>query len=138
MKKLFIAFWALVFSLVLTQVVEAKTIQVTALEDFQTSNPPQVLHVQINGNTRLNYDLMLFQGFQVTGKVLPQQNGGFVFVPVSYVNYQEEQLPIEKEVQAVYKGKGGLIRRNQPFQLIFPDNAPDTFQYYVPSSSDMN
>ena len=63
------------------QSVEAKTVQVSALEDFNAANPPQVLHVQMNANTRLDYDLMLFQGFQVTGKVVPQ-NGGFVFVPV--------------------------------------------------------
>ena len=138
MKKLFMAFTAFVLSLALCQSVSAKTIQVTALEDFQTSNPPQVLHVQMNANTRLSYDLMLFQGFQDTGKVQHQQNGGFVFIQVSYVHYQEEQLPIQKEVPAVYKGKAGLIRRNQPFQLVFPNNGPDTFQYYVPSSSDMN
>lgn len=138
MKRLFMAFTAFILSLTLCQSVGAKTIQVTALEDFQTSNPPQVLHVQMNANTRLNYDVMLFQGFQVAGKVQPQQNGGFVFVPVSYVNYQEEQVPIRQEVPAVYKGKAGLIRRNQPFQLVFPNNGPDTFQYYVPSSSDMN
>ena len=118
--------------------MEAKTVQVSALEDFQTSNPPQVLHVQMNANTRLDYDLMLFQGFQVTGKVIPQEGGGFVFVPVSYVNFQEESLPIDKEFQAVYKGRSGLIRQNQPFYLVFPDNGPDTFQYYVPSVSDMN
>ncbi len=109
MKKLFMVFTAMILSLGIIQGVQAKTIQVTALEDFDTSNPPQVLHIQINGNTRLDYDLMLFQGFQVTGKVLPQQNGGFVFVPVSYVNFQEDRLPIDKEYQAVYKGKNGLI-----------------------------
>ena len=63
MKKLFMAFAALVLSVSLFQAVEAKTVQVTALEDFQTSNPPEVLHVQMNANTRLDYDLMLFQGF---------------------------------------------------------------------------
>ena len=88
-------FTAFVLSLAMFQGAEAKTVQVTALEDFQTSNPPQVLHVQMNANTRLDYDLMLFQGFQVTGKVVPQQNGGFLFVPVSYVNYQEENLNID-------------------------------------------
>lgn len=135
MKKLFMLFAAFVLSLGMAQ---AKTVQVTALEDFQTTNPPQVLHVQMNANTRLDYDLMLFQGFQVTGKVVPQQNGGFVFVPVSYVNYQEENLPVAKEFPAVFKGKAGLIRQNQPFSLVFPNNGPDTFQYYVPSVSDMN
>lgn len=138
MKKLFMLFTAFVLSLAMFQGAEAKTVQVTALEDFQTSNPPQVLHVQMNANTRLDYDLMLFQGFQVTGKVVPQQNGGFLFVPVSYVNYQEENLSIDKEYPASYKGKTGLIRQNQPFQLVFPNNGPDTFQYYVPSVSDMN
>lgn len=138
MKKLFMMFTAMILSFGIFQGVQAKTIQVTALEDFNTSNPPEVLHIQINGNTRLDYDLMLFQGFQVTGKVIPQQNGGFVYVPVSYVNFQEDRLPIDKEYQAVYKGKSGLIRQNQPFQLVFPDNGPDTFQYYVPSVSDMN
>lgn len=138
MKKLFGAIVGVIISLSLLQSVEAKTIQVSALEDFQTSNPPQVLHVQMNANTRLDYDLMLFQGFQVTGKVVPQNNGGFVFIPVSYVNFQEENLPIEKEFHAVYKGRSGLIRQNQPFTLVFPNNEPDTFQYYVPSVSDMN
>lgn len=138
MKKVFGLLLGFVFSLCLVSSVEAKTIQVSALEDFQTNNPPQVLHIQMNANTRLDYDLMLFQGFQVTGKVVPQNNGGFVFIPVSYVNFQEESLPINKEFQAVYKGKNGLIRQNQPFTLIFPDNEPDNFQYYVPSASDMN
>lgn len=137
MKKLFMAFAALVLSISLSQGVEAKTVQVTALEDFQTSNPPQELHVQMNANTRLDYDLMLFQGFQVTGKVV-KQGEGFVFIPVSYVNYQEEQLPVSREYPAAYKGKSGLIRQNQPFLLVFPNNGPDTFQYYVPSVSDMN
>lgn len=138
MKKLFGVIFGVILSLGLLQSVEAKTIQVSALEDFQTNNPPQVLHIQMNANTRLDYDLMLFQGFQVTGKVVPQNNGGFIFIPVSYVNFQEESLPINKEFQAVYKGKNGLIRQNQPFTLIFPDNEPDNFQYYVPSVSDMN
>lgn len=138
MKKVFGLLLGFIFSLCLVSSVEAKTIQVSALEDFQTNNPPQVLHIQMNANTRLDYDLMLFQGFQVTGKVVPQNNGGFVFIPVSYVNFQEESLPINKEYQAVYKGKNGLIRQNQPFTLIFPDNEPDNFQYYVPSVSDMN
>lgn len=137
MKKVFLAFVGLVFSLCLINSVEAKTIQVSSLQDFNTANPPQELHVQMNANTRLGYDLMLFQGYQVTGRVLPAE-GGFVFVPVSYVNYQEEKLPINKEYQAVYKGGNGLVRQNQPFYLVFPDNGPDTFQYYVPSTSDMN
>ncbi len=138
MKKVFGVLLGFMLSLCLANSVNAKTIQVSALEDFQTTNPPQVLHIQMNGNTRLDYDLMLFQGFQVTGKVIPQNNGGFVFIPVSYVNFQEESLPINKEFQAVYKGKPGLIRQNQPFSLVFPNNGPDTFQYYVPSVSDMN
>lgn len=138
MKKVFGLLLGFIFSLCIVSSVEAKTIQVSALEDFQTNNPPQVLHIQMNANTRLDYDLMLFQGFQVTGKVVPKNNGGFVFIPVSYVNFQEESLPINKEFQAVYKGKNGLIRQNQPFTLIFPDNEPDNFQYYVPSVSDMN
>ena len=62
-------FTAFVLSLSMMASAEAKTVQVTALEDFNTANPPQVLHVQMNANTRLDYDLMLFQGFQVTGKV---------------------------------------------------------------------
>ena len=85
MKKLLSAIIGLVAVFALAQSVQAKTIQVSALEDFNTVNPPQLLHVQMNANTRLDYDLMLFQGYQVTGKVVPQ-NGGFTFVPVSYVH----------------------------------------------------
>lgn len=137
MKKLLGSIVGLMIALTSLQSVQAKTIQVSALEDFNTSNPPAVLHVQMNANTRLDYDLMLFQGYQVTGKVVAQ-NGTFAFVPVSYVNFQEEKLPISKEYPAYYKGGNGIIRQNQPFLLVFPDNGEDTFQYYVPSSSDIN
>ncbi|MBE7712679.1 MAG: hypothetical protein E7Z87_02935 [Cyanobacteria bacterium SIG26] len=138
MKKMIMAFSALILSVALMQGVEAKTVQVTALHDFNITNPPEIVHVQMNANTRLDYDLMLFQGFQVTGKIIPQQNGSFAFLPVSYVNYHEERLPMKKEYPALYKGESAVIRQNQPFMLVFPDNEPDTFQYYVPSSSDMN
>lgn len=137
MKKLFGLAASLILALGCMQTASAKTIQVAALEDFNTANPPQVLHVQMNANTRLDYDIMLFQGYQVAGKVVKQGNG-FVFIPVAYVNFQEEQLPIKKEYAAVYRGGNGVIRRNQPFLLIFPENGPDTFQYYVPSQSDLN
>ncbi len=137
MKKFLGLALGLVMAVGLMQSANAKTIQVAALEDFSTTNPPQVLHVQMNANTRLDYDVMLFQGYQVTGKIVPQGNS-FLFVPVSYVNFQEEQLPIKKEYTAVYRGGSGVIRRNQPFLLVFPENGPDTFQYYVPSQSDLN
>lgn len=137
MKKLLSVFASLVLALSIAGTVQAKTVQVSALEDFNTSNPPQILHVQMNANTRLDYDVMLFQGYQVAGKVSPA-NGGFSFVPIAFVNFQEEQIPIKKEFAAYYKGGNGIIRQNQPFLLVFPENGPDTFQYYVPSSSDIN
>lgn len=137
MKKLLSVFASLVLALSIAGAVQAKTVQVSALEDFNTSNPPQILHVQMNANTRLDYDVMLFQGYQVAGKVSPA-NGGFSFVPIAFVNFQEEQIPIKKEFAAYYKGGNGIIRQNQPFLLVFPENGPDTFQYYVPSSSDIN
>jgi hypothetical protein len=80
---------------------------------------------------------MLFQGYQVAGKV-SMSNGTFTFTPIAFVNFQEEQVPIKKEFAAYYKGGNGVIRQNQPFLLVFPENGPDTFQYYVPSVSDMN
>lgn len=137
MKKLLSVFAGLVLALSIAGTVQAKTVQVSALEDFNTSNPPQILHVQMNANTRLDYDVMLFQGYQVAGKV-SAANGGFSFVPIAFVNFQEEQIPIKKEFAAYYKGGNGIIRQNQPFMLVFPENGPDTFQYYVPSSSDIN
>jgi len=137
MKKLLSAAVGLVLAFTTAGAVNAKSVQVSALEDFDTANPPQVLHVQMNANTRLDYDVMLFQGYQVAGKVSPA-NGGFVFVPIAFVNFQEEQVPIKKEFAAYYKGGSGLVRQNQPFMLNFPENGPDTFQYYVPSSSDIN
>lgn len=136
MKKLLSILASVIISFGMTQATQAKTIQVSALEDFQTSNPPQVIHIQMNANTKLDQDLMLFQGYQVTGKIVAH-NGGFVFIPVNYVNFQEEKLPVRHEVQAVYRGNAGLIRQHQPFYLVFPDVEPEPFQYYVPSSSDM-
>lgn len=137
MKKLLSAICGLVLATSISGVAGAKTVQVSALEDFNTANPPQILHVQMNANTRLDYDVMLFQGYQVAGKVAPA-NGGFAFIPVAFVNFQEEQVPIQKEYAAYYKGGNGIIRQNQPFLLTFPENGPDTFQYYVPSMSDIN
>ena len=112
MKKLLSVFAGLIIAFSLTQSVEAKTVQVSALEEFSTANPPAVLHVQMNANTRLDYDVMLFQGYQVTGKIVAQ-NGGFAFIPVSYINFQEEQIPLKKEFPAVYRGGQGLVRQNQ-------------------------
>ena len=137
MKKLLSAAVGLVLAFTTAGAVQAKTVQVSALEDFNTANPPQVLHVQMNANTRLDYDVMLFQGYQVAGRIA-QANGGFTFTPIAFVNFQEEQVPIKKEFAATYKGGNGIIRQNQPFLLVFPENGPDTFQYYVPSSSDIN
>lgn len=137
MKKLLNLAVGLVLAFTMTGTAQAKTVQVSALEDFNTTNPPQILHVQMNANTRLDYDVMLFQGYQVAGKV-SMADGGFAFVPVAFVNFQEEQVPIKKEFAAYYKGGKGIIRQNQPFLLVFPENGPDTFQYYVPSSSDIN
>ncbi|MBR1425565.1 hypothetical protein IJ579_08385 [bacterium] len=133
MKKILSIVFGLILSLGLAQSVSAKTIKVSALEDFSTSNPPAVMHVQMNANTRLDYDLMLFQGFQVTGKVA-SVNGGFVFVPVSFINFQEESLPINKEYHAYYQGRQGVIKKGQTFLLVFPENGPDTYQYYVPGT----
>ena len=137
MKKLLSVIVGAVFAFSIAAGAQAKTIQVSALEDFNTSNPPQILHVQMNANTRLDYDVMLFQGYQVAGKV-SAADGGFSFTPIAFVNFQEEQQPIKKEYAAYYKGGNGVIRQNQPFLLVFPENGPDTFQYYVPSSSDIN
>ena len=136
MKKLLSILAGVVLSFGLLQSAQAKTIQVSALEDFQTNNPPQIIHIQMNANTKLDNELMLFQGYQVTGRIVAR-NGGFIFVPVSYVNFQEEKLPVRQEVQAVYRGNGGVIRQYQPFYLVFPEVEPEPFQYYVPSSSDM-
>ena len=136
MKKLFALLTGLILTLTFSQAVSAKTIQVSALEDFNVANPPQVLHVQMNANTKLDNELMLFQGYQVTARVV-KGNGGFIFVPVNYVNFQEEKLPVKNEVRAVYRGSEGVIRQNQPFYLVFPDVEPEPFQYYVPSTSDM-
>lgn len=138
MKKLFMLFIAGLFSLTIALSAQAKTIQVTTLEDFQSSNPPQVLHIQMNGNLRLDYDTMLFQGFQVTGRILGKSGGGYVFVPVSYINYQEEQIPLKKEYPAIIKTRSEIVRQNQPFTLVFPNPKAESFQYYVPSVSDMN
>lgn len=131
MKKLLSAVFGLILSLGLAQSVNAKTIQVSALEDFNVANPPAELHVQMNANTRMDYDLMLFQGYQVAGKVTPA-NGGFLFIPVAYINFQEEVHPITKQFYAYFRGKAGNVRRGQTFLLVFPENGPDTYQYYVP------
>jgi len=138
MKKLLMLFIAGLFSLTMVLSAQAKTVQVTTLEDFQPNNPPQVLHIQMNGNVRLDYDTMLFQGFQVTGRIMGKSGGGFVFVPVSYINYQEEQIPLSKEFPALIKSRSNVVRQNQPFTLVFPNNTSEGFQYYVPSVSDMN
>lgn len=139
MKRLLMLFVAGVFSLTMVLSAQAaRTVQVTTLEDFQPNNPPQVLHIQMNGNVRLDYDTMLFQGFHVTGRILGKSGDGFVFVPVSYINYQEEQIPMKKEFPAVIRTRANVVRQNQPFTLVFPHEETQGFQYYVPSNSDMN
>ncbi len=56
MKKLLSAFVGLVLSMSLMNSVQAKTIQVSALEDFQTSNHNQVWYLHSFEHAKLEED----------------------------------------------------------------------------------
>ena len=55
-----------------------------------------------------------------------------------YIAAERDGVLLGYAYAGTFKGRGGYIRQNQPFYLVFPSNTnPDSFQYYVPSSSDI-
>lgn len=91
------------------QPVMAKTVQVEALEGFSTAAPSQTMRVKIINNIQMDNDLTLFEGYVVTGKIInvtaPQRlkkNASFAFVPISYVNFQNESQQIKGEYLGKY------------------------------------
>lgn len=101
------------------QAVVAKTVPVESMTPFSATNPPQQMVIKVKSNIQVTDDIVLFENFLVKGKVVVQQNGGFAFVPFSYVNIHNEELQFQAQTYGTF---AGLINNGQ----VVPAKAPLT------------
>lgn len=95
----------IIFALMLAgSAVMAKTVPVVALTPYSASNPPQSMVIQVKSNIQVTDDVVLFENFTVKGKVVPTNNGAFAFVPYSYINIHNEELPIKAQTYGIFAG----------------------------------
>lgn len=100
--------------------VSAKTVPVVALSPFSSNNPPQSMAVQVKSNIQVTDDVVLFENFTVKGKVVPNSSGSFAFVPYSYINVHNEELPVTAQTYGVFAGfvnNGHTVPARVPFNI---------------------
>lgn len=106
----------------------AKTAPVQSLEDFSFKNPPQTLNIKVLSNVQLNSDVVLFEGYVVTGKVMDVKGNTFTFIPLEYRNFHNDVSIIDGTSYANFMGlvdtknaipKDGIITKDSKFLLDF-------------------
>lgn len=106
----------------------ANTAPVQTMEDFSFKNPPQTLNVKVLSNVQLTKDVVLFEGYTVTGKVTDAKDNTFTFVPVEYRNFHNDVYDISETSYANFMGlvdtktaipKNGIITKDAKFLLDF-------------------
>ena len=102
MKK-FITSLAAIFMFSLGTAALAKTVPVTAITPFNSSNPPAEIAVKIGSNIQVTDDIVLFEGYTVKGKVVIQ-NGVLAFVPYSFINIHNEEAQFEPQTYGTFAG----------------------------------
>ena len=102
MKK-FITSLDAIFMFSLGTAALAKTVPVTAITPFNSSNPPAEIAVKIGSNIQVTDDIVLFEGYTVKGKVVIQ-NGVLAFVPYSFINIHNEEAQFEPQTYGTFAG----------------------------------
>lgn len=100
--------------------VLAKTVPVVALTPFSSNNPPQSMVVKVKSNIQVTDDVVLFENFTVKGKIVPTNNGSFAFVPYSYINVHNEELPVKTQTYGIFAGfvnNGATTPAKVPFTV---------------------
>lgn len=93
--------------------VLAKTVPVVALTPYSGNNPPEAMAVQVKSNIQVTDDVVLFENFTVKGKIVPTNNGSFAFVPFSYINVHNEELPVKAQTYGTF---GGFVNNGRAAQ----------------------
>ena len=116
MKKFFVFLALLMFS----SPVMAKTIQLEALNDFSTENPPKTLDVKVLSEIVLDEKTTLSEGDVVHGQITDisdpkrlKRDASFTFVPLYYINNAKTVVHINGYFPAKYAtklDKGGLAK----------------------------
>lgn len=116
------------FMALTTLPVAAKNAAVQTLEDFSFKNPPQTLNIKILSNIQLNKDVMLYEGYTVSGKIENVNQNSFRFVPIQYKNFHNETFDVDDSSYATFVGmldgknkisNEGIIKKDLKFVLDF-------------------
>ena len=109
---------ALIFALICTPAI-AKTIEVEALGEFSTANPPETMSVKIVNDVVINEAITVPQGTILTGKIKVtnpknlKRNATFTFVPSTYTNTDGTTGKVKRNYFGKYTkplDKGGLAK----------------------------
>lgn len=113
---------AIIFALMMAigQSAFAITIPVETMTPYAGANPPEVMVVKVKSNIQVTDDIVLFENFLVKGKIAVQQNGGFAFIPFSYVNAHSEEMQFQPQTYGTF---AGLLNANGQ---VVPAKAPLT------------
>ena len=113
---------AIIFALMMAigQSAFAITIPVEAMTPYSGSNPPEVMVLKVKSNIQVTDDIVLFENFPVKGKIAVQQNGGFAFIPFSYVKVHSEEMQFQPQTYGTF---AGLLNANGQ---VVPAKAPLT------------
>lgn len=109
MKKFYMS---LVLSLLLCAPALAKTIEVEALNDFSTANPPKTMSVRVVTDVTEDYKVIVPKDTIVYGKIVNvkdpkrlKRNASFSFQPTSYTDPQGITHPIKRQFSGKYTTK---------------------------------
>ncbi len=104
MKRLLI----LLSFMLLSSPVMAKTIQVQAMSDFSSENPPENYSVKVLEDVYIEDQIVLQNGFILNGKIVDvkdpkrlKRNATFTFVPLEYIDLNS----VTHSISGYYPGK---------------------------------
>lgn len=98
----------------------AQTVEVAALQEFSTENPPQTISVKVIDQLELTEDIVINPGETLNGNLTDvvspkrlKRDAGFSFKPTSYTDSQGNTYQISSDITASYTtriDKGGLAK----------------------------
>ena len=109
MKKFYLS---LILSLLLCAPALAKTIEVEALNDFSTANPPNTMSVKVVTDVIEDSQVIIPKGTIVHGKIVNvkdpkrlKRNATFSFEPTSYIDTQGTAHHVKRQFAGKYTTK---------------------------------
>ena len=107
-KKLFLGFLLLIVSGIFASAY-ADTVEVQAMQDFSTANPPSTITVKLLDQLDVSDEMTIESGAQVSGQLLNvvspkrlKKNATFSFKPMWYINAEGTKINVDSDIIGKY------------------------------------